>query len=339
LGPGREASTKFRQAFFNPATTIEGLRHPVQPAMSPFSSQPPAQDSELEDAEAPKPEDATDVAGESASSRPPADDAQPPDAEAPKPGDATDVAGDSASSRPPADDAEHADAKVAKLEDATVVAGGPAGPTGLVHVSSTEHFCRSGKHIERPERVGAIMRRLEEEGLAARCSRVSSREVTLAELGKVHSEAYLHEMQRINELDTQVEVDEAASEYKSVYLTQSSMGCAREASGAVIEMVRLVLRGELSNGLAVVRPPGHHAEGDECCGFCVFNNVAVAASEARVSLGAERVLIVDWDVHHGNGTQHTFEEDPSVLYFSAHRYDDGEFFPGSKDAAPQVVGR
>jgi histone deacetylase 6 len=99
-----------------------------------------------------------------------------------------------------------------------------------------------------------------------------------------------------------------------------------------------VIMGELTNGFAIVRPPGHHAEANVCCGFCIFNNVAVAAAAAKSKHGLERILIVDWDVHHGNGTQHMFEDDPSVLYFSVHRYDDGDFFPHSKDAAPQVVG-
>jgi len=118
-----------------------------------------------------------------------------------------------------------------------------------------------------------------------------------------------------------------------------SFDCASAASGAVVESVQKVVDGELQNGMAVVRPPGHHAESDECCGFCVFNNVAVAAAAARSRFGVERVLIVDWDIHHGNGTQHIFEADPSVMYFSMHRYDNGDFFPCSKDAAPDVVGR
>lgn len=98
----------------------------------------------------------------------------------------------------------------------------------------------------------------------------------------------------------------------------------------MVEMTRRVLEGKLANGVAVVRPPGHHATCGCSMGFCVFNNVAVAARAAIREQwgGARRALILDWDVHHGNGTQTIFETDSSVLYVSIHRYDDGEFFPG-----------
>ncbi|XP_042370787.1 histone deacetylase 6-like [Plectropomus leopardus] len=97
---------------------------------------------------------------------------------------------------------------------------------------------------------------------------------------------------------------------------------------------------QVSNGVAIVRPPGHHAERDSPCGFCFFNTAALAARHAqKISQDAPlRVLILDWDVHHGNGTQHIFEDDESVLYVSLHRYDNGTFFPSSEDAAPDRVG-
>jgi acetoin utilization deacetylase AcuC-like enzyme len=111
---------------------------------------------------------------------------------------------------------------------------------------------------------------------------------------------------------------------------QSSTECAYLAAGSVVEITQQVLEGKLANGLAVVRPPGHHATCGCSMGFCVFNNVAVAARAAVREHwgGARRVLILDWDVHHGNGTQKMFESDSSVLYVSIHRYDEGEFFPG-----------
>ena len=88
----------------------------------------------------------------------------------------------------------------------------------------------------------------------------------------------------------------------------------------------MVVSGELDNAFALVRPPGHHAEADRGMGFCLFNNVAVGARYAQKSLKLERVLIIDWDLHHGNGTQHSFEEDPSILYFSTHQY---PYYPGT----------
>lgn len=91
-------------------------------------------------------------------------------------------------------------------------------------------------------------------------------------------------------------------------------------------------------GVAIIRPPGHHAEADEACGFCIFNNVAVGAKYAMEMHGAKRILILDWDVHHGNGIQNIFYDDPRVLYISIHRFDGGTFFPGKLDADHTFVG-
>lgn len=113
-----------------------------------------------------------------------------------------------------------------------------------------------------------------------------------------------------------------------------SFDAAMMAAGGLMELVRDVAQGELDTGLALVRPPGHHAEAGRGMGFCLFNNVAVAAQYARLELGLERVLIVDWDLHHGNGTQHSFEESDSVLYFSTHQ---SPYYPGT--GASGEVGR
>ncbi|KAM9691156.1 histone deacetylase 4 isoform 2-T3 [Dama dama] len=115
-----------------------------------------------------------------------------------------------------------------------------------------------------------------------------------------------------------------------------SSGAARLAVGCVVELVFKVATGELKNGFAVVRPPGHHAEESTPMGFCYFNSVAIAAKLLQQRLSVSKTLVVDWDVHHGNGTQQAFYSDPRVLYISLHRYDDGNFFPGS--GAPDEVG-
>ncbi|XP_049978292.1 histone deacetylase 9-like [Alexandromys fortis] len=115
-----------------------------------------------------------------------------------------------------------------------------------------------------------------------------------------------------------------------------SSGAARMAVGCVIELASKVASGELKNGFAVVRPPGHHAEESAAMGFCFFNSVAITAKYLRDQLNMNKILIVDLDVHHGNGTQQAFYADPSVLYISLHRYDEGNFFPGS--GAPNEVG-
>ncbi|EDL36870.1 mCG145563, partial [Mus musculus] len=115
-----------------------------------------------------------------------------------------------------------------------------------------------------------------------------------------------------------------------------SSGAARMAVGCVIELASKVASGELKNGFAVVRPPGHHAEESAAMGFCFFNSVAITAKYLRDQLNISKILIVDLDVHHGNGTQQAFYADPSILYISLHRYDEGNFFPGS--GAPNEVG-
>ena len=119
------------------------------------------------------------------------------------------------------------------------------------------------------------------------------------------------------------------------FANSSSPLAARLSCGGLLEVTSAVVHGKARSGVAVVRPPGHHAESDKIMGFCLYNNVGVAAAVARKHWGVKRVLIVDWDVHHGNGTQEMFYADPSVLYFSTHRHDHGHFYPGT-GAATEV---
>ena len=123
-----------------------------------------------------------------------------------------------------------------------------------------------------------------------------------------------------------------------MYCNAHTSKAALWAAGSVTVLVEEILSGRVRNGVALVRPPGHHAEPACAMGFCIFNNVAIAAQAARERFGVERVLIVDWDVHHGNGIQKAFEHDPGVLYFSAHRFDKGDFYPGGEQADGDFVG-
>lgn len=134
------------------------------------------------------------------------------------------------------------------------------------------------------------------------------------------------------------ELQNVADAYNSVYFHPKTFECASVAAGSVLQVVDVVLNGCARSGVCVVRPPGHHAESDLPHGFCIFNNAAIAANYAIRDHGMKRVLIVDWDVHHGNGTQHIFESSPNVLYISVHRYDHGNFFPKKVDADYTVVG-
>jgi histone deacetylase 6 len=174
-------------------------------------------------------------------------------------------------------------------------------------------------HPEHPGRLSAIWRRLSDEGLAGRCRAVPAREASHEELARVHTAGHIAAID-----------DTARDAFRQLdpdtYTCRDSALAARLAAGGLVDLAAEVASGRLANGLALVRPPGHHAEADRAMGFCLFNNVAVAARAVQASRAAERVLIVDWDLHHGNGTQNTFWEDPSVLYFSTHQ---SPLYPGT----------
>jgi histone deacetylase 6 len=174
------------------------------------------------------------------------------------------------------------------------------------------------EHPEHPRRLKAIHDHLIDEGLFQRCGWVEAREATAGELEAVHTRGLIEAVRATSGRDfTQLDPD--------TYACRDSAEAAWLAAGGLAELTTRVVRGELDNGFALPRPPGHHAEADLAMGFCLFNNVAVAARAAQAA-GASRILIVDWDVHHGNGTQHSFWNDPSVLYFSTHQF---PFYPGT----------
>uniref|UniRef100_A0A8I3RUQ4 Histone deacetylase 10 n=2 Tax=Canis lupus familiaris TaxID=9615 RepID=A0A8I3RUQ4_CANLF len=192
--------------------------------------------------------------------------------------------------------------------------------------------------IERPERLTAALRRLQQGGLEQRCLQLAPREASEAELGLVHSPEYVSLLRGTQALDTQ-ELRALSGQYDAVYFHPSTFHCARLAVGAALQLVDAVLMGAVHNGLALVRPPGHHSQRAAANGFCVFNNVAIAARHAQQKHGLQRILIVDWDVHHGQGIQYIFEDDPSVLYFSWHRYEHGRFWPYLRESDADAVGQ
>lgn len=185
-------------------------------------------------------------------------------------------------------------------------------------------------HPESPDRLREIYVGIEEEEMKGRgLSKVKPRPVTREELETVHSPAY---------------IDLIASTAGKPYvrLDPDTSTCAKSyetallAAGGVLEMIKVVMQGKLNNGFALVRPPGHHAERDKAMGFCLFNNIAIGAHYAFRNFSLQRILIVDWDVHHGNGTQNSFYEDPRALYFSTHRWG---FYPGTGAATDVGRGR
>lgn len=167
--------------------------------------------------------------------------------------------------------------------------------------------------------------------------RVEARSASMQEILKIHSEAHYDGMEQTQHKSPDELVNMAYS-YNSIYLHKLTFPCALLAAGSVVEMTERVLQGQLRSGVAVVRPPGHHAVTDKCMGFCIFNSVAIAARVAIDNYSLSRVLIVDWDVHHGNATQEQFYNDKRVLYFSLHRYDNGMFYPNSIKADSTYVG-
>nr|XP_057940941.1 histone deacetylase 6 [Doryrhamphus excisus]XP_057940942.1 histone deacetylase 6 [Doryrhamphus excisus] len=213
--------------------------------------------------------------------------------------------------------------------------------TGLVYDERMmEHLNMWDRHHpEQPQRIFKIFSKHQQLGLADRCQRIPARFATEEELSMCHTADYIQHMKSTSTMKAR-DLHKLGEEYNSIYINNQSFQSAMLAVGSCFNILDHILNGQVRNGVAIVRPPGHHAERDSACGFCFFNTAALAARYAqKISHHAPlRVLILDWDVHHGNGTQHMFEDDSSVLYVSLHRYDNGTFFPSSEDAAPGRVG-
>jgi acetoin utilization deacetylase AcuC-like enzyme len=175
------------------------------------------------------------------------------------------------------------------------------------------------RHPERPERLQAVLRHLERTGYLATCPSGPVREATAEELGRVHAAEYL---QRVVDL----EAAGGGMLDPDTWVFPGSNSAARLAAGACVEAVSYVLGGKDQRALCLVRPPGHHAAPAEGMGFCIYANVALAAAEAFAHFDVNRILIADFDVHHGNGTQDVFYDSERVGFLSIHRY---PFYPGT----------
>ena len=182
-------------------------------------------------------------------------------------------------------------------------------------------------HPERPDRLVAVSQALRafESVIDHRAPRAAERD----EILRVHGREHWSRIQETAGMDA-VRLD------ADTYACRESFDVARLAAGGTIDLARSVANGEATCGIAAVRPPGHHAENDRAMGFCLFNNVAIAARALQAECGLDKILILDWDVHHGNGTQHTFEADPSVLYVSTHQF---PYYPGTGDFGETGFGR
>lgn len=187
----------------------------------------------------------------------------------------------------------------------------------------------TGDHPECPQRLRSIWEHLDQAGLSGRCTRGETRLATRAEVARLHGPKYIDHVQDFCERPRgRIEGDTPVS--------RRSFDVALMAAGTALAAVDAVIQGADQTALCLVRPPGHHALPDAAMGFCLFNNVAVAAEHALRAHQLHRVLIVDWDVHHGNGTQDMFYERDDVWFFSSHR---SPFYPGTGAAAETGKGR
>jgi len=187
------------------------------------------------------------------------------------------------------------------------------------HPLEREHTQRG--HPENSERLRGTMELLEEQGLLARMTPLEATPVSMERLQRVHTPRYVDSVRDMakrggGHLDP------------DTYVAPSTYEAALLSAGGLVNLVHAVLQGQATYGFNLMRPPGHHALDGRGMGFCIFNNVAIAARYALEEASIERLLIVDFDVHHGNGTQDTFWSDPAVLFFSTHQY---PYYPGSGD--------
>jgi len=191
--------------------------------------------------------------------------------------------------------------------------------TGIIKDKRYINHRTGSGHPESHHRLEVIYAMLEAPDMKGQFQDIPVRPAEKEELTLVHLPEYVNLVASTAGRDfSRLDMDTTTS--------AGSYEAALLAAGGLCQAIEMVVSGDLDNAFALVRPPGHHAEADCGKGFCLFNNVAIGARYAQVSLGIKRVLIIDWDLHHGNGTQHSFEKDPTILYFSTHQY---PYYPGT----------
>lgn len=203
------------------------------------------------------------------------------------------------------------------------------GQTGFVfHPAYLEHDMGVG-HPESPNRLRAIIQQLEQSGTMAQLVKIEPRKAEEEWITQVHTPSYVAALNRHAPVSGRVSLD------PDTLMSPGSLHAAYLAAGGALAGVDAIMEKQVDHVFCAVRPPGHHAEAGRAMGFCLFNNVAIAARYVQRKYGLSRILIVDWDVHHGNGTQHSFEDDPSVLFFSTHQY---PHYPGTGRGTERGTG-
>ncbi len=192
-----------------------------------------------------------------------------------------------------------------------------------------DHDAGAG-HPERRERLSSTMAHLQAQAWFGQLRMLAPRVAEETWVESVHS----HDL--IVRARSACEQELPFLDVMDVGISRESFDTALLAVGGAQMLADIVIAGEVDNAFALCRPPGHHAERDQALGFCLFNNVAIAARYLQKEHGLDKILILDWDVHHGNGSQHSFEDDPSVLYVSTHQY---PFYPGTGAYSETGIGR
>ena len=188
------------------------------------------------------------------------------------------------------------------------------GRVGIVtHPAYLEHDM-GPQHPESPERLRAILAKLESTGMMSKLTRIEPRKAGNDWITRIHDPVYVQRIEDKAPSTGYALIDPDTS------MSPGSLQAAYLAAGGAMAAVDAIMDNQVDQVFCAVRPPGHHAEANRAMGFCLLNNVAIAARYIQERHGLKRVLIVDWDVHHGNGTQHVFEDDPSILFFSTHQY-------------------
>ncbi|MCD5390791.1 GDSL-type esterase/lipase family protein [candidate division NPL-UPA2 bacterium] len=221
-----------------------------------------------------------------------------------------------------------ADNWLASITEALAKRAGSSGKTGFVyHEFYLQHNPGPG-HPEEAGRLKSVVRHLEKRGLLCQLLPIEPLPASLKWMARVHTPQYIQYVQEAYQQGKRF------IHSRDVPISSDSFEVARLAAGGVLQAIDAVMAGEVRNAFCLIRPPGHHAFRDRASGFCIFNNVAIGARYVQEKYHLQRVLIVDWDVHHGDGTQDIFYEDPTVLFFSVHQ---SPLFPGS--GAREEIGK